>query len=81
MDQEVQYDMNSGCWFRISTSIEVIFTDLPDVSYKFLRQVPGKYLKLGHKFSDPLWYDIFVNCIWVVTRWQYTFTHKQYIEQ
>ena len=25
--------------------------------------------------------DIFVNCNWVVTRWQYTFTHKQYIEQ
>ena len=28
-----------------------------------------------------IWYDIFVNCSWVVTRWQYTFTHKQYIEQ
>jgi hypothetical protein len=26
-------------------------------------------------------YDIFINCSWVVTRWQYTFTHKQYIEQ
>ena len=26
-------------------------------------------------------YDMFVNCNWVVTRWQYTFTHKQYIEQ
>jgi hypothetical protein len=24
--------------------------------------------------------DIFVNCSWVGTRWQYTFTHKQYIE-
>jgi hypothetical protein len=24
--------------------------------------------------------DIFANCSWVVTRWQYTFTHKQYIE-
>ena len=24
---------------------------------------------------------MFVNCNWVVTRWQYTFTHKQYIEQ
>ena len=22
-------------------------------------------------------YDIFINCSWVVTRWQYTFTHKQ----
>ena len=26
-------------------------------------------------------FDIFVNCNWVVTRWQYTFTHKQYIQQ
>jgi len=26
-------------------------------------------------------FDIFVSCNWVVTRWQYTFTHKQYIEQ
>jgi len=26
-------------------------------------------------------YDIFINCNWVVTRWQYTFTQKQYIEQ
>jgi len=25
--------------------------------------------------------DIFINCNWVVTRWQYTFAHKQYIEQ
>jgi len=28
-----------------------------------------------------VFYDIFVNCNWVVTRWQHTFTHKQYIEQ
>jgi len=26
-------------------------------------------------------YDIFINCNWVVNRWQYTFTHKQHIEQ
>jgi hypothetical protein len=26
-------------------------------------------------------YVIFINCNWVVTRWQYTFVHKQYIEQ
>jgi len=26
-------------------------------------------------------YDTFINCSWVVSRWQYTFTHKQYIEQ
>jgi len=25
--------------------------------------------------------DMFINCNWVVTRFQYTFTHKQYIEQ
>jgi hypothetical protein len=25
--------------------------------------------------------DIFINCNWVVNRWQYTFTHKQYLEQ
>jgi hypothetical protein len=24
---------------------------------------------------------IYFNCNWVVTRWQCTFTHKQYIEQ
>ena len=24
---------------------------------------------------------VFINSSWVVTRWQYTFTHKQYIEQ
>jgi hypothetical protein len=23
-----------------------------------------------------VWYDIFIKCNWVVTRWQYTFTHK-----
>jgi hypothetical protein len=26
-------------------------------------------------------YDIFINCSWVVTRWQYTITHEHYIEQ
>jgi hypothetical protein len=24
---------------------------------------------------------LLINCNWVVARWQYTFTHKQYIEQ
>jgi len=33
----------------------------------------------GRCSSAKIWYDIFVNCNWVVTRWQYTFTHKQYI--
>jgi len=29
-----------------------------------------------------IWYDIyFINCNWVVTQWQYTYTHKPYIEQ
>ena len=46
-----------------------------------------KSLKVLGKVPTPLHvpqegpYDIFVNCNWVVTRWQYTFTHKQYIEQ
>jgi len=30
---------------------------------------------------QQLFIDIFINCNWVVSRWQYTFTHKQYIEQ
>jgi hypothetical protein len=30
---------------------------------------------------DLMIYDIFINCSWIVTRWQYTFTQKQYIEQ
>jgi hypothetical protein len=25
--------------------------------------------------------DIFINCNWVLTRWQYTFTHEHYTEQ
>ena len=30
-----------------------------------------------------IWYDIFVNCNWVYTRWQWysTHLHKQYIEK
>jgi hypothetical protein len=31
--------------------------------------------------NAALFIVIFINCSWVVTRWQYTFTHKQYIEQ
>jgi len=37
--------------------------------------------KVAYVTTLRLWYDIFINCNWVVTRWQYTFTHKQYIEQ
>jgi hypothetical protein len=32
------------------------------------------------RWTDDVDIDIFVNCNWVDTRWQYTFTHKQYIE-
>jgi hypothetical protein len=35
----------------------------------------------GHWDRHHIDIDIFVNCNWVDTRWQYTFTHKQYIEQ
>ena len=31
--------------------------------------------------SFDIWYDIFVSYSLVVNRWQYTFPHKQYIEQ
>ena len=34
------------------------------------------------RYQATHYYDIFVNCNWVVTRWQqYIFTHKQYIER
>jgi hypothetical protein len=36
---------------------------------------------LSAAIVEDIWYDIFINCNWVVTRWQYTFTHKQYTEQ
>jgi hypothetical protein len=32
-------------------------------------------------FYDKIRYDIFINCNYVVTWWQYTFTHEHYIEQ
>ena len=32
-------------------------------------------------YYTPRLYDIFIDCIWVVTRWKCTFTHKQYTEQ
>jgi len=35
----------------------------------------------GREVHMEILIDIFINCSWVVTRWQYTFTHKQYIEQ
>jgi len=31
--------------------------------------------------TDALWYDIFVDCNWVNTRWQWYSTHNQYIGQ
>jgi len=41
-------------------------------------KIPGE-TKLQEFFYDVT--DIFINCSWVVTQWQYTFTHKQYLEQ
>jgi CHASE2 domain-containing sensor protein len=44
----------------------------------------NKYIKIKYKFEAQNFIDIdidiLVNCNWVDTRWQYTFTHKQYIE-
>jgi hypothetical protein len=35
-----------------------------------------------HLYAEYLQiYDLFINCNWVVTRWQYTFTHEHYTEQ
>ena len=35
-----------------------------------------------HTFEKPrIPHHIFINCSWVVSRWQYTFTHKQYTKQ
>jgi hypothetical protein len=34
-----------------------------------------------HHNRQSKYIDIFINCSWVVTQWQYTFTQKQYIEQ
>jgi hypothetical protein len=47
--------------------------------FKYLIFENTEYLK-GLRNFDTI-YDIFVNWNWVVTRWQYTFTHKLYIEQ
>jgi hypothetical protein len=41
---------------------------------KHVVKMLGEY-QTGHLF------DIFIDCNWVVTRWQYTFTHEQYTEQ
>jgi hypothetical protein len=50
------------------------------------RPIIRRYIRMyttGNYYSQkrivPI--DIFINCNWDVTRWQYTFTHKQYIEQ
>jgi len=44
----------------------------------------ARKLHIFHMLSNSqfIWYiDIFVKYNWVVTRWQYTFTHKQYTER
>jgi hypothetical protein len=46
---------------------------------------PGKMVVVISDYIAPtadndIDIDTFVNCNWVDTRWQYTFTHKQYIE-
>ena len=45
---------------------------------KALLYMPQVILQL---YIDMIRYDIFVNCNWVVTRWQCTFTHKKYTER
>jgi len=61
------------------------FASFPFTSPPVRHRVPSRFnwtlpyfSTLPYKWHD---FDIFINCNWVVTRWQYTFTHKQYIEQ
>jgi hypothetical protein len=55
---------------------------------KHLKLAPtcfGPYFKsIFRRLVEPpedIEIDIFINCNWVVTRWQYTFTHEHYIGQ
>jgi hypothetical protein len=46
-----------------------------------IRQLTLRRCQLQGKSEEVAFIDIFINCSWVVTRWQYKFTHKHYIEQ
>jgi hypothetical protein len=71
---------SSSCSWRIRRvsyslilKMKLVPPPLPRSSY-----VPSSFWSILWRL---FWYDIYVNCSWVVSRWQYTFTHKQYIEQ
>ena len=69
-------DMGAGGFNRIIFTITIII----NTNHTYIRQnIPVHITIEGTRWRS--WYDIFVNCNWVVTRWQYTFTHKQYIQQ
>jgi len=61
--ENIQSD--SCALFKVLNGLLSYFSQfLPDFS-----EIVGEYI----------WCDIFINSTWVVTRWQYTFTHIQYI--
>ena len=41
----------------------------------------AKSKKTIREIKNIFKFDIFINCNWVITRWQYTFKHKQHVEQ
>jgi hypothetical protein len=69
------------CNENVTAAFEI---ELYQMRVKILKKPSFKCYFLRLKIFDRIGYmiyDIFINCNWVVTRWQYTFTHKQYIEQ
>ena len=58
-----------------------LLTHPPVLDFMTINLVSSEIVTCGETGWYMIWYDIFVNCNWVVTRWQYTFTHKQYVEQ
>jgi len=72
-------------WTKIRsvTALETV-ADVGPVSTALKRQtlymVCGRHSGTVTGFID-IDIDIFINFNWVVTRWQYKFTHKQYMEQ
>jgi hypothetical protein len=43
-------------------------------------ECPQQSLQCKQQLFTDIDIDIFINCNWVDTRWQYTLTHKQYTE-
>ena len=66
-----------------SKTLYMFRTDFPSIIRSWKLFIQQRYMSNSccYLLLSGIWYDIFINCNWVVTPWQYTFTHKQYIEQ